>query len=261
MDITDFLIEFTNTGRVEVFKSIYKSNRRHSDLERELDIPGPEVSRNLKRLKKKNLIVKTINNEYKITSLGILFYEIVDICEKILEFKDFFNDHDVNTLPLNLILQLGKLTPLNIDNQTMANIERWSDLVKNSEEFIIAISEQFQESILPIIEKKLTNQAINIKTIIDISILKESTKVGKIFKDRHDVYDKMDAFQNVRVLEDVGISLLATDKGSILFLSKGEKIDYSQGLHSESHSFIQWTKELFHWYWQKAKKLDAFVKK
>lgn len=261
ISITDFLVEFTNKGRYDVFKSIFKSNKRHSEIEKELDLPGPEISRNIKRLVKKDLLKKRVSGEYEMTSTGIIIYEILKIFEKILYLGEFLNDHDISSIPLNLLLQLGKLDSIKYEDQTMVNIQKWADLVKSSEKYIIAISDQFQDSILPIIEKKIANQLIEIKAIIDISILKESVKVGSIFKDRHDIYDKMDAFQNVRVLDQVNISLLATEKGAIVFLSKDGKVDYSQCLHDDNESFIEWTKELFKWYWKKGKDLKPFIKK
>lgn len=261
MSITDFLIEFTNDGRYNVFKSIFKGVKRHSEIEKELDLPGPEISRNIKRLLKKDLIRKRVDGGYEITSTGIIIHEILKVFEKILNLGEFFNNHDISSIPLNLILQLGNLNSMRVGDQTMVNIQKWADLVKSSEEFIIAISDQFQDSILPIVEKKINNQSIDMKTVIDPSILKKSVKVGKTFEDRHEVYDKMDAFQNVRVINKVNISLLATEKGAILFLSSEGKVDYSQCLHDDDEAFIEWVKELFLWYWKKAKNLKSYVKK
>jgi len=258
--ITDFLIEFTNEGRYEVFKSIFKTKKRHSEIEKELDLPGPEISRNIKRLLKKELIKKQVSGEYEMTSTGIIVHEILKMLEKILGLTDFLNNHDITAIPINLMLQMGKLDSINIEDQTMVNIQKWADLVKSAEEFIISISDQFQDSILPIIEKKISNQTIDIKAIVDASLLKDSIKVGKIFKDRHEVYNKMDAFQNVKVLEKVNLSLLGTEKGAIIFLSSKDKVDYSLCLHDDSESFIEWTKDLFHWYWKNGKDLKSFIK-
>ncbi|MFX1567292.1 MAG: hypothetical protein ACFFCV_02880 [Promethearchaeota archaeon] len=260
MEITEFLIEFTNKGRYEVFKSIFNSNKRHSELEKELRIPGPEISRNIKRLLKKDLILKTIENEYEITSTGKIFHEIIRIFEKVLSFSDFLNEHDVNYIPINLLLEIGNLKIKQV-NQTMKNVQKWADLVKNSEKFILAISDQFQDSILPIIEKKVNVQSLKIKTIVDVSLLKNSVKVGEIFKDRHEVYDKMDAFQNVKVLDHIGVCLLTTEKGAIVFLSKSGKIDYSQCLEADNEDFINWVQDLFKWYWKKGKPLKPFIRK
>ncbi|UCD01290.1 MAG: winged helix-turn-helix transcriptional regulator [Promethearchaeota archaeon] len=261
MDLNELLIEFTNKGRYEVFKSLYKEKKRHSELEKELNIPGPEISRNLKRLVKKKLISKTIDNEYEITSIGKILYEILNIFESTLKFEEFLNNHDISSIPIDLFLQFGKLKKVNVNNQTMKNIQKWSDLVKNSEKYILAISDQFQNSILPIVERKINNQSIEIKALIEKAILMDSVKVGKQFKDRHAFYDKVDVFQNVRVLSQIGISLIASDKGAIVFLSKGGKIDYSQCLVDNSEAFVNWTRELFKWYWKKGKKLRPFLKK
>lgn len=261
MDLNEFLIEFTNKGRYEVFKSIYKESKRHSELEKDIDIPGPEISRNLKRLINKRLISKTIDNKYEITSIGKIIYEVLNIFESTLKFEDFLNNHDISSIPIDLLLQLGKLKSVDVYNQTMKNIQKWSDLVKNSERFILAISDQFQDSILPIVERKFNNQSIEINVLIEKAVLMDSVKVGKQFKDRHAFYDKIDVFQNVRVLFQINISLIASDKGAILFLSKDGKIDYSQCLVDNSEAFINWIRELFEWYWKKGKDLKPFLKK
>ncbi len=261
LEIDEFLIEFTNKGRFDVFKSIFRNEKRHSELEKELDIPGPEISRNIKRLLKKDLIRKTLDGKYQITSIGIICYEVLNILQTSINNKDFFNSHEINSIPINLILRLGNLKNVKYNDKTMENIQLWADLVKGSEKFILAISEQFQDSILPIIERKLNNQKIEIKTIIDFSMLKDSAEVGKKFQDHHDVYEKMDAFQNVRVLDKVDISLLATEKGAILFLCKDGKIDYSQCLQDNTESFIDWIRDLFRWYWKKGSNLTKFIKK
>ncbi len=261
MDLDNFLIEFTNKGRYSVFKSIYSNNRRHSDLEKELDIPGPEISRNLKRLMKKSLISKNSENEYEITGIGKIFYEVLEIFESILNFEEFFNNHDITSIPVYLLLQLGKLKDVNVHKQTMKNIQLWADLVKNSEKFILAISDQFQDSILPIVERKINNQSIDIKAVIEKSILNDSVEVGKQFVDRHAFYDKLDVFQNVRIIDQIQISLIVSDKGAILFLNKDGKIDYSQCLENDSEAFISWTRDFFKYYWKKGKDLKSFIKK
>ncbi|MFW9783009.1 MAG: hypothetical protein ACFFFB_12070 [Candidatus Heimdallarchaeota archaeon] len=260
MDLSNFLIEFTNKGRYEVFKSIYKKNKRHRELEKELDIPGSEISRNIKRLVNKKLIIKTIDNEYEITSIGKILYEILHIFEATLNYEGFLNNHDIDAIPFELLLDLGKLKTVKIYNQTMKNIQIWSELVKNSEEFILAISNQFQDSILPIIERKISSQNIRVKTLIEKAVLTDSVQVGQQFKDRHTFYDRIDVFQNVKVLPLINLSLISSDKGAILFLMKKGKIDYSQCLFDNGDAFIIWTKKIFDLYWEKGKKLKDFLK-
>ncbi len=259
MRINDLFFEFSNEGRFEVFKSLYKEKKRHSHLEKELDIRGSEISRHLKRLIEKNLVKKSMDNKYMITNIGKMFLDILDLFQVSLKYEPFFNNHTIDIFPLNLILQLGNLKSLKINSGTMQNIELWSDMIKNSEKYILAISDQFQDSILPAVERKINNTSIDIKALVDKNVLK--SKVYEKLQDRHTFYQKINIAQNIRLLKQIDISLLVTDKGAILFLSKEGKIDYSECLFDENEIFILWSKELFEWYWKKGITIESIIRK
>ncbi|MFX1594956.1 MAG: ArsR family transcriptional regulator [Promethearchaeota archaeon] len=258
MRINDFFFEFSNEGRFKVFKSLFKENKRHNELEKELQIRGSEISRHLKRLIKKNLVKKTIENEYAITNIGKIFLQILDIFEVSLNYENYFNSHNINDLPLHLILQLGNLKSIKINSGTMQNIELWSDLINKSEKIILAISNQFQESILPAVERKINNISIEIRALVDKSVLK--SKGYKKLKDRHAFYQKLNISENIRMLKQVDFSLLVTDKGAILFLAREGKVDYSECLFDVSEFFIKWTEELFNWYWKQGVTIESIIK-
>ncbi|MFX1417926.1 MAG: helix-turn-helix transcriptional regulator [Promethearchaeota archaeon] len=259
MRINDLFFEFSNEGRFEVFKSLYKGIKRHSQLEKELDIRGSEISRHLKRLIKKNLVKKTIDNKYAITNIGKIFLDILELFEVSLKFESFFNTHNINFFPLNLILQLGNLKTLKINVGTMQNIELWSDMIKKSEKYILAISDQFQDSILPAVERKINNKSIKIKALVDKNVL--SSKGYEKLDDRHAFYQKINISENIRLLKQINFSLLVTDKGTILFLSREGKIDYSECLYDDNEIFIKWAKELFKLYWKEGANIQSIIRK
>jgi predicted transcriptional regulator len=188
----------------------------------------------------------------------------MDIFETSITHKDFFNTHDITSLPLHLILQLGKLQTLELSTKTLQNIELWSDLVKNSEGFIYAISDQLQNSLLPIVERNIYNQNLEIRAVIDKSLLK-SYQIPKEWSQKFEnpikFYKKLNIYQNVRVLDNINLSIVVSEKGGILFLSKDENIDYSQCLIDNHPSFIEWSKDLFDFYWKKAHSLKMFIPK
>jgi predicted transcriptional regulator len=62
------------------------------------------------------------------------------------------------------------------------------------------------------------------------------------------------------MLKPIDFSLLVTDKGAILFLSKEGKIDYSECLFDENESFIEWSKELFNCFWKKGIIIKSIIK-
>lgn len=250
--------EFSNEGRFEVFKSLYKGKKRHSQLEKDLDIRGSEISRHLKRLIEKNLVKKSTDNKYAITNIGKLFLDVLDLFEVSLKFESFFNTHNIDIFPLNLILQLGNLKSIKISSGTMQNIELWADMIKNSEKYILAISDQFQDSILPAVERKINNISIDIRALIDKNVL--NSRGYEKLHDRHTFYQKINITQNIRMLKQIEFSLLVTDKGAILFLGEEGKIDYSECLFDENEIFIEWSKELFEWYWKKGTNIKSIIR-
>lgn len=259
MRINELFFEFSNEGRFEVFKSLYMGKKRHNKLEKELNIRGSEISRHLKRLIDKNLVQKTTDNKYAITNIGRILLDVIKLFEVSLKYESFFNNHDIDCIPLNLILQLGNLREPKINSGTMQNIELWSEMIQKSEKFILAISNQFQDSILPVVERKINNISIEIKALVDENLLR--SRGYEKLEDRHKFYQKINLLQNIYMLEEIALSLLVTDKGSILFLSREGKIDYSECLYDEHEIFIKWSKELFNWYWEKGANIKSIIRK
>lgn len=264
MNLAELFFEFSHEGRYNLFKSLCLENKKHSQLQKELNIPGPEISRHLKRLCEKNLIKKSFDGQYQITNVGKIFIGIIDVFEIVVDHKEFFNTHDITSIPLTLMYQLGKLKTVESSDKTLENIELWSNLVRNSEEFIFAVSNEMQNSLLPIIERKLDDHSMEIRALIDKHVLKTYTipeKLSATFNDPNAFYKKINLFENVRFLKEINFSLLVSDSGAILFLSKDGKIDYSQCLIDYHIPFLEWAKSLFEWYWNKSKKIKPYIKK
>ncbi|MFW9878454.1 MAG: helix-turn-helix transcriptional regulator [Candidatus Thorarchaeota archaeon] len=256
MNVNDLLFEFSNKDRYNVLKTLYNESKKHSQLQRELNIPGSEVSRHLKRLNEKNLIIKNTNNKYIITNIGKIFIRMIDIFEVSLSHKTFLNSHDIISIPVHLIFQLGKLKDLDFGDKTMENMEIFENLVKDSSKFLYAITDQYQKSLLKEAEKKMNEQVIDIKALIDKNLVKTyrvPEEWSQLFKEPDIFYEKLKIFENIRLLKEIPFSLVVSDKGAILFLNKEGEIDYSQCLIDNHESFINWTKELFEFYWKKGK--------
>ncbi len=262
MDLNEILFEFSNKERVNVLKKLYSEGKKHSELVKELNVPGSEISRHLKRLYEKNLIFKEINNKYKISNIGKIFMQMMDIFEVSLNYRNFLNSHEITSIPINLIFQLGKLKSVELSTKTMENMEIFENLVKDSEEFLYAITDQYQKSLLKEAENKMKNKSTNIRALVDKNLLKSYNIPdgwSKLFKDPVKFFKEI--LENIRILDEINVSLVVSDKGAILFLSKDGQIDYSQCLIDNHENFINWTIELFEWYWEKGASLRSFIRK
>lgn len=262
MNLNDLLFEFSHKERYNLLKGLYHGAKRHSDLQKQFEIPGSEISRHLKRLKEKSLVFKNIHNKYQITNIGKIFVKMLDIIDVSLSYKEFFNNHEITSIPFHLILKLGTLKDIEFGNKTMENMEIFENLVKNSEKYLYAITDQYQKSLLKEAENKMRDHSTIIRALVDKKLLKSYNIPdgwSKLFKDPKIFFREM--LENIRILDEINISLIVSDKGAILFLGRDSEIDYSQCLIDNHDSFINWAKELFEWYWNNGKSLRSFIRK
>jgi len=258
--INQILFELSNEERLRVFKALFNEKKKHSDLEQELSLPGSEISRHLKRLNESHLIRKSLNHQYSITNLGKIFYQLLDIFEVSIKLREFFNTHSITMIPLDLILQLGSIKTIELGTNTIQNLELYSDMIKNAESVIYITMHQVQNSIIPVFEKKIQNKSMDIRVLVDKTVLISSQNSGLETLNRQDPEDffkKVDLLKPVKIYDNtLDFSLLITDKGAMLFLDKDGEIDYNQCLLDNNKSFIEWTTELFEYSWEKGNNLQ-----
>jgi len=261
MKISKLFFELSHEARYNIFREMNESPYKHSELEKKFDLPGPEITRHIKRLQKYNLIKKTPDRTYFRTNLGKLVNESLDFFEFNVMFRDFINSHDIDAIPSELLLNLGVLKNCSFFTKTMENIELWSSIIKDAKRFIFSISEQAINTDLPMIQQKILSQNLDIRCIIHVSLLKKY--IQTVEWERYIEGPKPEIFQKlsnkigipdcIRKTNNANIVLLITESKVILFLSDNTKIDYSECIYAENNQeVIKWAKNLFEYYWKKA---------
>ncbi|MHA1377665.1 MAG: hypothetical protein ACTSRG_04685 [Candidatus Helarchaeota archaeon] len=141
MKINDLFFELLHEGRYKLLLAIFENKKKHTHLENDSELTGPEISRHLKRLQEEKLIQKTINGYYEITSFGKLICSIIPLFENSLKFIDFINSHNFESIPIEFFVQIGNFKDLQLKTETMENVELWNRLITNSKSFIYAITD------------------------------------------------------------------------------------------------------------------------
>lgn len=253
MKVNDLFFELSHEGRYKVLKSISKKRSKHMHLEKELRLTGPEISRHLKRLQEAKLIQKTVQGDYQITSFGKLICSVTVFFENSLSLVDFINTHNFENIPLEILFQIICLSDIELGTKTMENIELWAELIKKSNRYIYAITDQLQTSVIPIAHKKVqSGTSFDIKAIIDRKLFEKFTKSEYLTPKANELLKQIDFFNSVRLSEELDLSLIITDNGAIIFLRAGDSIDYSKCIFSKSEDFLKLTKKIFDLYWHKA---------
>lgn len=253
MKVNDLFFELSHGGRYSVLKSISKKKKKHMHLETELGLTGPEVSRHLKRLQEAKLIQKTVEGDYQITSFGKMICSVTPFFENSLSLVDFINTHNFENIPMEILFQIVCLSDIELGTKTMENIELWAELIKKSNEYIYAVTDQLQTSVIPITQKKVqSGTGFDIKAIIDRKLFEKFTRSEYLTPRANELLKQIDFFNSVRLSEELNLSLMITDNGAMVFLRAGDSIDYSKCIFSRSEDFLKLTKKIFDLYWYKA---------
>ncbi len=257
MIINKIFFELSNEERYKVFRALFNENKRHIDLEKELNLPGSEVSRHLKRLKEEHLIRKAVNHQYSITNLGKIFYQILDIFEVSIKLREFFNTHSIEKIPPELIIKLGNLKTLEIGNKILQNIESWRALIRDADKYIYVIMDQFESSLIQVFEQKIQKKDTEIRVLLFENLVNsiQNKEEDDDNKNPLTIFKKIEGGKRVKMSNEMDFSLIVTEKGAMLLLSKDKMIDYNECLIDTHNTFIEWTGELFEEYWKRSSDL------
>ncbi len=253
MNIQELFFELSHKGRYQILKAIASHKKKHGQLEEDLDLPGPEVTRHLKRLLNMKMIEKESDGFYNLTAFGQIVFLILPFLENVTKYVDFVNSHDFAPIPLDIFFQIAMVPGIELRTKTMENIELWGDLVKNANQYIYSITDQLQTSMIPLIQRKIeSGNALEIRGIIERDLFVNFTKTHAATPFDPDLLKKIDILENVRLLKKVSISLTITEGGALIFLRAGDSIDYQQGIYGKSPAFLVATKKIFDIFWGRA---------
>ena len=259
MRLKDIFFELSHQKRYKIFKLLENESINHSEIKITLNLPPSEVTRHTQRLIDKGLIERDLKGNFSSTNFGKMLCKILDYVEFSVKFNEFINGHDIFLLPEFSILKMGDLKNCQVLSRTMENIETWAEMIINAEELIWSISDQLQNSIIPIVQKKIANKKIEIKAILEKNLLErfvgddswEAYLKGVTPEVMEEFFQKLEITQNVRVNVNLGFALTITESEAILFLSTERGIDYSQCIYAKNNeNFSKWAKSLFNDSWK-----------
>ncbi len=254
MNIQELFFELSHQGRYQILEAIAKHQKKHGQLEEDLGLPGPEVTRHLKRLLNMKLIEKENDGAYKLTSFCQIIFLILPFLQNVTNYVDFINSHDFAPIPLDIFFQIAMISGIELRTKTMENVELWGNLVKDANQYIYSITDQLQTSMIPLIQKRIqSGKSLDIKAIIEQGLFERFTNTNDATISDPELLKRIDIFENVRLLKKISISLTITENGALIFLRSGNSIDYEQAIFGKSPAFIAATKKIFGIFWDRAK--------
>jgi predicted transcriptional regulator len=252
-DLGGLLFELSNEDRLNILRELKKKPMRLSRISEKFSFTVPETARNILRLSEEELITKDSGGFYHLTPIGEEALELIIGFDFLSKNRSYFMTHSLSDLPREFSVSLGCLEKCKLVSEvttTMRNIER---VMGEAEEYFWFVADQLLASGLTIaveavkrgvIFKKLLPVNVNIPD--DIFAMAnnpvfDSAAREKKFESRY--ADKI----------EVAVFLSEKEVAGLCFPDTNGRFDYL-GFTSKDDVFLRWSKSLFLYYWDKAKR-------
>ncbi len=237
MKVYELFTELSSENRLGILQTLDNKPMIFTSLIKEVDMNSTEASRQLSRLTEARLIEKKGDGRYYNTPFGRLVLSSISDLNFISEKSGYFMNHDTTQIPLDLLRQIDALSKGEIVTGVYNILNTYEKIIIKS--YIWYMSDDFPRHQLPNVEKKL-EEGKEFRVILPkdpTSMLSE--------KNRKKIA--------IKVLDEIKISVIVTDsKFSMLELPGLDgKIDQNTAIFGYDDRFIEWSKKLFLYYWEK----------
>ncbi|MFQ6088055.1 MAG: hypothetical protein ACE5K0_04055 [Candidatus Methanofastidiosia archaeon] len=244
-NLSSLFLEFSHSLRLLLFKTL-KEKKRHTEISKILDISPQETTRHLRRLMRANLIEKDSEGFYSPTSFGLLVLRLLPLFEFVSSRKNYFLKHSLEEVPYSSLLNLHKLEKAYLGEEGIDGLFRAKEMFSDAHEYMYVMSKYGMSASIPIVLEKL-REGVRFRILLE----KKAFKELEYPKPTEDVKNL-----ELRFLENLNTTILLNEREALLsFPKKSGDADYTCGFSGEAFEFLNWCKDLFHYFWEKSKPL------
>jgi predicted transcriptional regulator len=214
-----------------------------SDISRRLDFTVTEASRHLQRLDGAKLVIKGADGLYGLTPYGELALSQLAGLGFVEKYRDYFLEYDVSCFPYEFIGRLGELAEGKIMADTFRTLEETERVLKEAKEVVWVLSDMNFTLLARAVLDKM-NAPFDLKIILPEGGFPPDSKAV--------IQSTLPGVQE-RVLPKVEIRLVVTEKHAGFSLHLRSNKSSYRAFHGDDPKFHKWCKDLYFYYWEKAK--------
>jgi len=231
--------ELASESRLGILQELQKENLKMQEIARRLDVTATEAFRQLERLSAASLVQRQPDGTFALAEYGKLVLQISTSLDFISKHKEYFSTHDLMRLPSQFVNRLGELAGAELEMDTIKNLNFGAQAFAEAKQYAWGIAEgTIPKHMIPIMNQRV-KQGIQMKMLISKERLPSETPKNVEF---------------IGLSELPAIVALTEKVASICFMQLGGRIDYA-GFFGTDPAFHNWVKDLFLYYWEKAKRV------
>ena len=254
--LCNIFFELSNEDRLEILFKLQEEHMKVTMLSRELEITTQECSRHIARLSEAKLVEKDPDGFFNLTQYGRASLKLIPSWRFISEHRDYFNTHSLEKIPSEFVCRIGELRKSEPTENVMVTFHIVESLIKNAEEYVWLMHDQYLLNTLPLLRERLENgvtvrtfepQTMEPKRILD--------PMRPHYIDEDDEIFFMKVWESgqvsTRFSDDIEAFLYVSEKEAVIAfpLSDGS-FDYL-GFYSKDPSMRRFCRDLFDSCWEK----------
>ena len=250
----DIMFEVSNEERVKILRELTREKTNFSNLARLIGITTQEVSRHFNRLVDSGLTTRGVDGYPVLTPYGLIILRLLSSLNFTTKNREYFETHDASSLPNKFLSRIGELENASYNDDVMVSIHNCIRIIQEAKEYILDINLPYIAHTFPHIKDAYERgvkgwflRGVNLRVPDEMIHLREEN-----FPD-----DYLSFIRREKLLMDRYI-----DANVILYMNESEiallsfptlsgKYDY-RGFASKDPVAIDWCKDLFYHYWDKA---------
>jgi predicted transcriptional regulator len=235
--------ELASESRLCILRELQKENLKMQEIARRLDVTPTEAFRQLERLSATSLVQRQPDGTFALAEYGNLVLQISTSLNFISKHKEYFSTHDLMRLPSQFVNRLGELAGAKLEMDTIESLNKGAKWFTDAKQYAWGIGEgTIPENMIPVMNQQV-QRGIQVKMLIPTELLSTVNQPGTPKN------------VEIRGLSDLpGIIALTEEMAGICFRQIGGRIDYG-GFFGSDPAFHNWVKDLFLYYWGKAKRV------
>lgn len=224
--------EFANKSRLDILRLLEAESLKMQEIARRLDLTATEAFRQLERLSAASLVRRQPDGSYAITQFGKLELNFASTMEFAFKNKQYFLSHDLWRLPQQFVNRIGEFSQTTLKMGLLESTTRSSQIIAEAKKYMWGISIEPMPQSFDEIAKQIPQG-------VEYRILSPQPPA------------KLPNLEN-RTLAAIPLIFAVTEKeAAVCFRFVDGRVDYASFSGSDP-AFLNWVKDLFLYYWDKA---------
>ncbi len=266
-NLCNLFFELSNEDRLRILHQLNKDATNITGLSKALDLTTQESSRHVARLSDAGLTLKNAEGLNNLTHYGGLILKQIEGLEFTTQHKDYFASHSVAHLPIEFVARIGELADCTYVDDISDVFYRIDNVIREAREYVCTIADQYLMSTYPLFRDALERKVKLANIEAEDWVVSPKMKRGFYSDEAHWVAARQvfteartTGLLEERMLERLDIFLYMSESeiAGVALPLPDEKFDYL-GFSGKSERARKWCKDLFEYYWEKARSRQRLI--